>query len=437
MFPRGTCGACIAFVRGACTARFRVRLAHYFNTMSEPKTKSIYWNGNRTKFEEFWESFEIRAVKKKYDGHLSTTRHPELPEDGEAADLDIYNRKMKKVMKRQLDKHRLAVCELRQYVANATIAPIVASTVVERKWPFGQMWLIVKELQRQYRGDSMLDIIQMQRDIQDIQMASDKEHPDKLFQRMWYIKKKYQHRPDIFPDDNTMAVYLIQGASLLYREAFTNRMHTWKTNNKPLDKAFISDLQDLGNSLYTGMIRTRKSSLSELKLFSFSSIDQRDEWKESACYICHGTDHKAYNCPKQNELDAWRAEQRTSNNNGSGGGNSNRKHGNGSYNNNGKKFSGKCNHCGKKGHKAAQCWKKESNKHLRPNNWKSNTKEISQVKLDQDMKIYELGVLSIEPPCGKYEVTCMQQSFNDDFSLLHDKNIWVFDTGASTHSTGK
>ena len=68
--------------------------------MTSHKTKTLCWDGSRTKFEDFWEDFKIRAVKKKCEGHLSTTHHPDLPSDGEAADLDRHSKKVKKAMKK-------------------------------------------------------------------------------------------------------------------------------------------------------------------------------------------------------------------------------------------------------------------------------------------------------------------------------------------------
>ena len=34
------------------------------------KAKTLYWDGKRSTFEDFWEDFEIRAVKKKFEEHV-------------------------------------------------------------------------------------------------------------------------------------------------------------------------------------------------------------------------------------------------------------------------------------------------------------------------------------------------------------------------------
>ena len=48
-----------------------------------------------------------------------------------------------------------------------------------------------------------------------------------------------------------------------------------------------------------------------------------------------------------------------------------------------RKFNGHCNECGQYGHKRADCWEQEKNKHLRPKWWKSkkNEDEVSGVEL--------------------------------------------------------
>jgi hypothetical protein len=137
----------------------------------EPKRRRLYWDGNRTGFEAFFEDFEIRAVKKGFEGHISETMNPDLPANGEIADMTLLPRDEEKKAKKALKRHRIAVCELRLAVKKETISPIVSQTIEADTWPYGRMWLIVKELFRKYRGDSVLDILQLTLDIPLIRMT--------------------------------------------------------------------------------------------------------------------------------------------------------------------------------------------------------------------------------------------------------------------------
>jgi len=214
-----------------------------WSSMSDEKRKTLYWYGARATFEDFWEDFEIRAVKKKFEEHLTLKQYENLPSQGEDADLRLLTKEDRKAAKRELMRHRYTVCELRQAVGKTTIGTIIESSRVPTEWPHGRMWKIVEELLRRYRGDSLLDIIQLQKDIQLIRMTG-KEHPDRLFERMWAVKKRYCHMAEIFPDNVQLTCHVVNGAAELCKPAFTNRMHAWKRDGKDFDAMFLEDLRD-------------------------------------------------------------------------------------------------------------------------------------------------------------------------------------------------
>jgi hypothetical protein len=403
----------------------------------EPKRRRLYWDGNRTGFEAFFEDFEIRAVKKGFEGHISEVMHPDLPANGEIADMTLLTRDEEKKAKKALKRHRIAVCELRLAVKKETISPIVSQTIEVDTWPYGRMWLIVKELFRKYRGDSVLDILQLTLDIPFIRM-NENEHPDLLFERMWAVKRKYSHRSDIFPDDQNLIVHIINGASQTYKEAFTTRLHSWVTQGKTLDASFLSDLKDLGNNMYNATAGGAGSQLAETQLFcSLNAVDARDRWlDEIECYLCGKKGHKAYQCPNKDKLESANAaasyaklKQNQQGTRGGGGGARGGGNGGGRQ-----RFKGTCNLCGKVGHKAAQCWENPSYTGKRPAGWVSRKGKGNEVAQAQ-IALESLALLSLEPPEICLQAT-RNQMFPDDFSLLHDPNIWVCDTGASQHCTG-
>jgi hypothetical protein len=93
---------------------------------------------------------------------------------------------------------------------------------------------------------------------------------------------------------------------------------------------------------------------------------------------------------------------------------------------NSKKFTGKCFNCGKSGHKLADCWEKEENKHKHPKGYNPSgaNKEAGGAAVDNSSKVEFLL-------CGF--TTESLKSFPDNQALLNDPNIWIGDTGATTH----
>ena len=85
------------------------------------------------------------------------------------------------------------------------------------------------------------------------------------------------------------------------------------------------------------------------------------------------------------------------------------------------KFKGLCHLCGAKGHKEKDCWEKEENASKRPTNWKSKL-DRNNVATDSE----ELLLMASE----KKELV-----FNPSIELLKDPNVFIYDTGATCHTT--
>ena len=177
------------------------------------------------------------------------------------------------------------------------------------------------------------------------------------------------------------------------------------------------------------------------------------------CYKCGKTGHRKSECPNN----------RSDGNNESGGGK--------------RKFTGRCRHCNKVGHKEKDCWSKPGNEHKRParfggagENGASNVNSANnaggasynvevlmagvEFSLEQSLICREVsGENSIDEPAkneakdgerinlgvavtrskcigevgmGKVEPAL---TFAQGVEILKDPNIWIADTGASTHST--
>ena len=132
------------------------------------------------------------------------------------------------------------------------------------------------------------------------------------------------------------------------------------------------------------------------------------------CYKCGEFGHYANKCPNKGK-------------NNSGGGNGGRRT---------SKFNGTCNLCGKFGHMKRNCWELEANADKRPRGWKSSmsSSDVGNVAIDGEQAIEhpELSLFGLEND------TCFMtpaMTFANSIVTLSDPNVWVCDTGATSHTT--
>jgi hypothetical protein len=139
------------------------------------------------------------------------------------------------------------------------------------------------------------------------------------------------------------------------------------------------------------------------------------------CYKCGKAGHKAFQCPDIYSGSTKQGEGKT-------------------------KFKGTCNQCGKVGHKKADCWDLEANKDKRPKNWKVKTGETGAAGVEIGSVETLLGAVDMCFDCSTDEGAVLSEiagatvaavgiAFPDDIAMLSDRNIWIGDTGASSHST--
>jgi hypothetical protein len=84
-----------------------------------------------------------------------------------------------------------------------------------------------------------------------------------------------------------------------------------------------------------------------------------------------------------------------------------------------------CSHCGKSGHKIENCWEQNENADKRPKNWK--TKQSPETAATTVS-----GGSRIEVLLGHVSKT---MAMSTSFSTLLGPDIWIADSGATTHST--
>ena len=134
------------------------------------------------------------------------------------------------------------------------------------------------------------------------------------------------------------------------------------------------------------------------------SDDDEEEDREIAlntfdgiCYECGKKGHRARDCPSKDNNDGTRKGR----------------------------FNGKCHECGKVGHRKDDCWMLEKNASKRPA-WYKTPDQVAGAIDEKDNDNTSEYLLNGIKGTVKFPKTK---------AMLLDENVWVADTGASTHST--
>ena len=126
-----------------------------------------------------------------------------------------------------------------------------------------------------------------------------------------------------------------------------------------------------------------------------------NEFSLITCFICEQEGHKAYQCPHKKK----------------------------------KIFPGRCNHCHQLGHKAKDCWEKEENKAKRPPNWKSKMHtETSNAAITRTTQDTGSNVEFLLTEIATPDITKFKE-FPKELNMILDRNVWIADSGSTTHST--
>ena len=102
-----------------------------------------------------------------------------------------------------------------------------------------------------------------------------------------------------------------------------------------------------------------------------------------------------------------------------------------------------CPHCGRFGHNPTLCWSLVTNAHLRPSNWKGQTRPVEQqagkaAKEQGNMMMDEGNESDNEFSLVKMnesDIETVNRSLKSMGLSLSDPNVWIGDTGATTHNT--
>jgi hypothetical protein len=377
---------------------------------------------------------------------------------------------MTKDQKKALKKNKKAIASLRiSFASTYTVDAMIEVTIDDGEppqWPYGQIHLALKELYDTYRPKSRLDRIQLDIDKLTIKMA-DGEHSDVLFEKAMMVRKKYRRRR-IKPAWDELISCVVTGAASAYQTAFTTKM--LEMDQEPDGQVVLTALKKLGNELYLAgsLSRTNVESAHETSLIQFNKKKTTiDQWTSGMqCYWCWKLGHKLSDCKRRaaGKPKLPKPGSKIMGAPGSGGGGD------------GGKTQAPCGRCKGK-HLTKNCYHDPANASKRPAGWIVKMKDVGTVTIDSDssdsfVKVHrpDFSIIVVERPSQASEFKLIKPDFSlvaidssaiqsdlaidarlllihdrvnnghmtfpDNSDLLYDKNVWIFNTGASCNSSG-
>ena len=331
------------------------------------------FDGSEEKFAAFWTRFQAYAQMKGFAAVLK--ENVLLPATADEVVSATDQDKAEKDKNRKANHVAMAMLTMAM-VNEGDLAFIYQSYTNE--YPGGLVHKVVSAMMEQYRPKDRISRVEMRQALMSLKMGSN-ENPKLLFERIAGIQNKYNLGATKIDPEDLIAAVLTKApakyAGILTAEA---RSKGDQLTLLDLKTAMMQHWRILSGK----EDEDEEESGKELSLTAFGGI----------CYKCGEKGHKAFKCPKADKKD-----------------------------NKGKKrFNGKCHLCGKEGHKKAQCWELESNKHLRPKNWVSAKEQEKGLAASNGVE---------------YLLMAYEKQFPGSTSLLKDPNVWIADTGATTHSS--
>eukprot|EP00536_Pseudo-nitzschia_multiseries_P007362 jgi/Psemu1/17822/gm1.17822_g len=416
--------AAVAAVRAqAAAAAAQVTVIETRNSGTR-SSEMVYYNDKVPKlsnvgevdFEGWYRQFEAHADQNKYEEMLTEKAHPDLPPEGILTPWEDLSKAQKKALK----KHSRALNNLyKAFNNNSTGYAIIKKSKIDREgttetnaklklqWPWGRVHQIIEELMREYwRKTGTRDRQLLNKDLQDLKLSA-AAPPKELFENLFALVQKYQYKA-VSPtlDElcaaflNTLPPYLLMPLTNILddlRTADIPEFLMWeKLQHKATNLLFGAEMTDVGNS----------------------NTYKRDRWAKNAAFQC---EKRKAGHPK--------VEKKANSDKGN----------NSSGRSNGKpKGRPKCGICGGM-HRDANCWEDEKNASKRPDGWTSKLKDVQEATIDYDFCLSAIHhqapmSTSLQLLHAQKQVT-KGDTLPEEFDLLYDNNVFVFDTGATSHSS--
>eukprot|EP00536_Pseudo-nitzschia_multiseries_P015354 jgi/Psemu1/42207/gm1.42207_g len=337
--------------------------------------------GGEGKVEDWYQQFEAYADKHKYGEMLSAKAHKDLPPKGLLPPQEELSKAQKKALKKHnaFSDNSTGLVVMEKSKLNRDGIP-ETNAKLQKQWPCCRVHRVVEELMRE----------QLNQDLRNLKLSAGTP-PLELITSIYDLQRKYQYK--------------------LVSPALDELCVAFKAALPPYLVQAKGD-------------RAKEMSLFGAEMTNVGNTDKRNKWaKNAVCYWCQEKGHKTYQCEKRKAGEP-RVDKKANNNNN----NNNNSNNNSSGKSNGQKGGtpAKCGKCGGR-HKETNCWEDEKNASKRPAGWTSKFKDVQGATIDYDFCLTALTALQIWIP----SVHLLPEGFD----LLYDDNVFVFDTGATSHSS--
>jgi len=365
--------------------------------MSESKRLSLpEFNGDGTKY-QLWKT-KLMAYAGVY-GFVAALREggeSTMPVS-EVTVLDL-SKTSDKAANEAKKRNAIAMANLTMAMSTEEAMSVVYESY-SNEWPGGLAHVVMSELEKKYAPKDTITRVELKKMLHQITMK-DGDNPQTLFEQIATIKNKYNDpKNKIQIDEADLIAQVLIAAPRSYQQVLTA---------EELRLGDAMKLSDLSQAMTTHYRATNNNLDDGGREFSLAGVPGTGG---PICFICGERGHKAFQCPK-------RIKRNNGNNRGG--------------NNNGKqqrRFTGTCNLCGKVGHKAADCWENEKNKDKRPPGWKSSlnrTTEVANATIETESSGVEFLLTNLDK---------LAMQFPNVMKILLDPNVFVADTGSSSHSS--
>jgi Reverse transcriptase (RNA-dependent DNA polymerase) len=325
------------------------------------------FDGSIDKYTMWWTKFRAFAMLNGFGDAIQDEPDPDLPDKwNDVIDASTESGKKQLTAKKKND---ITISSFTMAFTREGIMRMV-SKAKTKEWPEGVAYLIVKELKRKYRPNDIISKVELRQRLNQVSMKKGSD-PSILFETLAAIEDQYDGIGAVSETD--LIAIVLDVATDEYQAVLTGEQRAKG------DDLSLNDLELIMRQHYRQINRSKTNRRSDVGEVLLTASGTKQPYKL-----------KQGQTEKNNENDSQ------------------------------KRIDRKCLNCGKKGHFAANCWYKESNKDKRPPGFrmkstKTNTEEAA-IAADTDLQEYLLGL-------------------SDQVCVENDPNIWIADTAATVHMT--
>lgn len=374
-------------------------------SLSESKLNTVkVFRGNKKDYPSWLRAFRAicdlrgcaEALEKNHDGKMPDKSTTAVGDDdaGNAQKLAIKQNKTAMAM---------LSCALQ-----GDAMTNVLSKCETPNWPHGLACKVMETLEKRFNPDGIDKSVNLMNDLAAVRMAK-KQDPNELIDELEGIQARYRMLGEDVPDKVLVARALVV-APELYNAALIGEKRSKGTN---LD---LDSVRDCMTDLYTvtyGAAATRAHGKSDSEDNKEVSLMQTQGGGfKGQCFLCKKRGHKASQCPNKKAKGNPPKQEETKES----------------------KKSVTCTFCGKQGHEEDKCWLKPGNK-VPAHAVKLLQKQVQAANVGKSND-KEVQLCQVVEQVVPHLLELQLQHFPGTLALLNDPNVFVADSGSSSHSTG-